>query len=63
MGRPRKLEQDDRYNEEALSLVQETQAAAYEPEADDVVPELGELDRQALFESLDDEDSFDEGLS
>jgi hypothetical protein len=56
MARPRKLEADDRYNEESLNFGQEPQVE--EGAAEDVVAELGEIDTEERLDFLRDADLF-----
>ncbi len=61
MGRPRKLETDDRYNEEALNLHDTHHRESSYDADDDMLPELGETNRTNSFERLNDAVSFGDG--
>ena len=61
MARPRKLENDDRYNEEALNL-QETDHRERRRDSDEeMLPELGETNRTNAFDRLTDAVAFGDG--
>jgi hypothetical protein len=57
MARPRKLEADDRYNEESLNFGHEPMHET-DVEIEDVVPELGEAGTEERLDFLRDEDLF-----
>ena len=60
MGRPRKLEEDARYNEDALNLGETDSRERFDSDADDLLPELGD-DRRNSHERLTDAVSFGDG--
>ena len=60
MGRPRKLETDDRYNEESLNL-HETDEPTLTQDSDDMLSELGESDDNNSFDRLNDAVAFGDG--
>ena len=59
MGRPRKLDTDDRYNEETLNL-HDPEDGARDPD-EDAVLELGERDESNSFNRLNDAVLFGDG--
>jgi hypothetical protein len=62
MGRPRKLENDDRYSEESLNLQEgDTREARYDSDGDEMLVELGDTNRRNSFERLTDAVSFGDG--
>lgn len=56
MARPRKVENDDRYNEEFLNFGHEPHVE--EAASEDVVAELGEIDAEERMDFLRDADLF-----
>jgi hypothetical protein len=56
MARPRKVENDDRYNEESLNFGMEPHVE--ETNTEDVVAELGEIDTEERLDFLRDADLF-----
>ena len=62
MARPRKLEADDRYNEESLNMEEsDSREKRYDSETEDMLPELGETNRTNSFDRLTDAVSFGDG--
>jgi hypothetical protein len=58
MARPRKLDTDDRYNEEALNLGEtDVREKRYDID-DEMLPELGETNRTNSFDRLTDAVAF-----
>ena len=61
MGRPRKLETDDRYNEESLNLHDtDHRESSHDPD-EDLLPELGQGDNRSSFRRLTDAVAFGDG--
>lgn len=65
MARPRKLESDDRYNEESLNLTEgdsrsDSREKRYNAD-DEMLPELGETNRTNSFDRFSDAVSFGDG--
>lgn len=61
MARPRKIDTDDRYNEESLNLNQDSKSVSYDE--DDSVPELGATDPRGRFARLNDRALFGDSPS
>ena len=62
MGRPRKLEEDDRYSEESLNMGETDSRERYEDsDTEDMLPELGETNRTNSFDRLTDAVAFGDG--
>ena len=62
MGRPRKVEEDDRYSEEALNMGEnDGREKRYDSESEDMLPELGETNRTNTFDRLTDAVTFGDG--
>jgi hypothetical protein len=56
MARPRKIDTDDRYNEESLNLNSDSKSFSYDDE--ESVPELGAADPRGRFARLNDRSLF-----
>ena len=62
MGRPRKLDTDDRYNEESLNLGDtDSREKRDDSDDEDMLPELGETNRTNSFDRLRDAVAFGDG--